>query len=289
MMAISGPVLPSRSSVTVAEGTLRFASAGALASGSNLTTYYTGTAELGGINRSVSHLYQYSGGVVDLGGANLTVNSGDLYQGQITGAGSLIKTSSGSLYIDQANTHTGGTVLQQGNTLVRNTAALGAGTLTLSNGGMVSPGNSPGTLRVGQVEFGVSGIYDWEISSTSNYDRIVSTGTIDVTTTTLNPFVIRLQTLDASNNDGILAGFDMASSYTWLLASGSSITGFNAAKFDLDLDSFYNPADPALFSVAQQGNSIVIQYNASLIPEPSSVMFILSAMGACLIRRKREC
>ena len=162
------------------------------------------------------------------------------------------------------------------------------GKLTVSNGGVVAPGNSPGSLEVGQVELGVGGVYDWEIAGMSNYDTILSAGTVNSSATTLNPFIIRVQTLDSSFNDGILAGFDMSASYSWVLASGSWISGFNAAKFNLDLGSFYNPADELQFAISQQGNSIVLNYNATLIPEPSSVVLILTA-GVCLVRCKRGC
>jgi autotransporter-associated beta strand protein len=347
------------------------------------------------VSQSINYLDQF-GGVVDLGTANLTINSGYLYAGQIQGSGALVKTSAGSLFIDQTNIHSGGTVLQAGNTYIESSGALGTGALTLSggtlnnnslftltlsnnvtvsasssimtgngedagmtfagslsgsgninksgngdmtlagdslhtgtitvadgtlrltgstgsalvantstsiitgdgettgsltvsNGGTVSPGNSPGTLEVGSVEFGVAGTYDWEIAGVSgNHDTISANGTINITATDLNPFVIRVISLDGSNNPGFVSDFNMASSYMWILASGASISGFDSAKFELDLSAFHNPSVAEQFSIGTSGSNLVLNYNTpGVIPEPSGVLFVVLGSGALLMRRKR--
>jgi autotransporter-associated beta strand protein len=382
-------------SVTVDSGTVRFGSANSISSGTDLSTYSGGTAELGNVSQSIDDLYQF-GGLVDLGTASLTINTGNLYAGQIQGSGALVKTSAGSLFINQTNIHSGGTVLQQGNTYIQSGGALGTGTLTLSggtlhnysettltlannvtvsasssimtgngedagmtfngalsgsgnitktgngdmtlagnsshtgtitvaegtlrltgstgsalvantstsiitgdgattgaitisNGALVSPGNSPGTLEVGSATFAAGGIYDWEIAGVSgNHDRISATGTINITATELDPFIIRIISLDGSNNPGFVSDFNMASSYMWILASGSSISGFDSAKFELDPSAFHNPADAEQFTIGTSGNNLVLNYNAAgVIPEPSGVLLIALGAGTLLLRRRR--
>jgi autotransporter-associated beta strand protein len=77
----------------------------------------------------------------------------------IAGAGSLIKTGSGSLTIATANTYTAGTVLSGGVLNVNNATALGTGTLTINggkldntSGGLAMTANNPQSWN-GNFEF----------------------------------------------------------------------------------------------------------------------------------------
>ena len=385
-------------SATVENGVLRFSSVNAISNNATLRTYWSGTAELAGVSRSIDHLY-LDGGVVDLGSANLTINSGNFWYGQIQGTGSLVKTSTGSLFIDQANLHSGGTVLQNGTTSIRSGGAFGTGALTLSGGslvhantgnttltlannvtvsaatsimtgsgensgmtftgsfsgsgnitksgassltlagisnhsgtitvadgtlrltgstnsglvantstslitgdgstagliavsnsGVVSPGNSPGTLGAGSLQLGAGGIYDWEMAGIANYDSISVSGNINITATAANPFLIRILGLDGSNNPGFVSGFDMASSYVWILASGASISGFNSAKFELDLSGFHNPANAGQFTLTSSNGDLLLNYAApNAIPEPSGALLLVLGTGALMARRRRDC
>ncbi len=63
-----------------------------------------------------------------------------------TGASQLVKQGAGTLILDRANSHSGGTVVEAGEVIVRNIAALGTGTLEVRAGARV-------TLDVGSVNW----------------------------------------------------------------------------------------------------------------------------------------
>jgi autotransporter-associated beta strand protein len=284
------------------QGNTYIESSGALGSGA--LTLSGGTLN----NNSVFALTLANNVTVSASSSIHTGNGEDIgmtFDGAISGSGNINKTGSGHMTLAGNSSHNGtitvsdGTLRLTGNTgsaLVANTSTSivtgdGAttGSLTVSNGGVVSPGNSPGTLEVGSVVFGGGGIYDWEIAGVSgNHDRISATGTVNITATEFNPFVIRVIGLDGSNNPGFVSDFNMASSYVWILASGSSISGFDSDKFVLDLGGFHNPAELDQFSIGTSGNNLVLNYNAAgPIPEPSSVLLIALGAGSLMVRRRR--
>ena len=232
-------------------------------------------------------------------------NSGMTFNGSLSGSGNITKTGEGKMTLAGNSSHTGTITVASGllnltgstgSNLVANTSTSlitgdgdTSGLISVSNGGIVAPGNSPGTLGVGALVLGPGGIYDWEISNISIYDSIDVSGNISITSTTLNPFLIRVHTLDGSNDPGIMAGFNMASDYAWVLASGFSISGFNASKFELDLSGFHNPADLDRFSLKAQAGNLLLTYTApaAAVPEPSGIFLLAIGIGGAVFRRRR--
>ncbi|MCE9609524.1 MAG: autotransporter domain-containing protein [Chthoniobacter sp.] len=175
-----------------------------------------GTLNLNGHTQAINALT--GNGSVRLGDSaltagRLTANSG-FFSGNISDngpAGQLIKTSSGILTLTGNNTLTGQTSVQQG-TLVLNgsvggnvvvfTPALLAGTGVvggnLSNFGVVSPGNSPGTLTVkGNFAQAASGTLKIEIAglAANEHDLLAVHGSASLNGTVqivpLNNFVLK--------------------------------------------------------------------------------------------------
>ncbi|MDI9853846.1 autotransporter-associated beta strand repeat-containing protein [Comamonas sp. 17RB] len=73
------------------------------------------------------------GNTVNLAGTLAVVGSNDLtLNGQVSGAGSLLKQSNGTLALNSANSFSGGVTLQAGTLNLGNADALGSGTLTVS-------------------------------------------------------------------------------------------------------------------------------------------------------------
>ncbi len=68
----------------------------------------------------------------------------------ITGSGSIEKTGAGTLMLSASNTFSGGTSINEGTVAMGNAAALGAGTISLSGGGLRADytGNLNNTIRV---------------------------------------------------------------------------------------------------------------------------------------------
>ena len=116
------------------------------------------------------------------------------YAGAITGTGSLTKTGAGLLSLTGNSVVGGGTTVSGGvlavngsltsNVTVANGGALGgSGTLIGAlavNGGTVAPGNSIGTLTVTGNFSQTGGVYQVEVNSAGQNDKIVATGTATI-------------------------------------------------------------------------------------------------------------
>jgi autotransporter-associated beta strand protein len=70
-------------------------------------------------------------------GATATVASVLTGYGTGIGAGSVTKTGTGTLTLSGANTHTGGTFVQEGTLVAGNADAFGGGSLNVANGALV--------------------------------------------------------------------------------------------------------------------------------------------------------
>ena len=120
--------------------------------------------------------------------------SGGTYAGAITGSGSLTKTGAGQLILTGTNVVGGGTTVSAGlltvngsltsNVVVGTGGMLGgSGTLIgqlTSNGGVLAPGNSIGTLTVTGNFVQTGGVYQVEVNSGGQNDKIVATGTATI-------------------------------------------------------------------------------------------------------------
>ena len=116
------------------------------------------------------------------------------YAGAITGTGSLTKTGAGLLSLTGNSVVGGGTTVSGGvlavngsltsNVTVANGGALGgSGTLIGAlavNGGTVAPGNSIGTMTVTGNFSQTGGVYQVEVNSAGQNDKIVATGTATI-------------------------------------------------------------------------------------------------------------
>ncbi|MDL5052984.1 hypothetical protein QQ056_05375 [Oscillatoria laete-virens NRMC-F 0139] len=240
-----------------------------------------------------------------------SVNNGFVYE---VGNG----TDKARLHVDSLNvasfvnglTVNSNAVLTFGNTLSVGTAGLtmnagagfgGTGTLvgdfTYAAGATVAPGASPGTFtQEGDVVFGAGGNYDWEINSfggtsggTTGWDMFQIDGALNVTATAMDQFNINLHSLTSDNQSGLLPGFDPNADYLALkILEATSITGFDAAKFNLNAAGFLGGTGS--WEIYQSGNSLYLNYIMP-IPEPSTCAFMLAAGVLFLCRgcfRRRQ-
>ena len=215
-------------------------------------------------------------------------SSAQTISGVISGTGALTKDNSGNLTLSGANTYSGNTSVSGGTLAlsaadnnIANSAAIdvasgatldvsgitngfalasgqtlsGAGTvlgdMTISLGGVISPGNSPGTAITGAQTWNDGGSYLWEINDMagtkgddSGWDWLDIQGTLDINAT----FDILITSLDLSNNSGLADGFDTTGlSYldayaSFIIATATGgVTGFDASAFNLIDSSFLNP------------------------------------------------
>ncbi len=240
------------------------------------------------------------GGILTISGLIDEQNSSHPLAINKTGSSNFTLTNPSSSYTGVTNV-TGGTLTVNG-TLSGNAAfnvnttgkLAGTGTVaktvTINNGGTLSPGGDSTNSNVGAIAtnahtWGTSANYVWEIKNTANspgvnYDTLNVTGALTISSTAGSPMTIKVV------SHGAVTGWNPATTWNWTIASASSITGFVANKFLIDVSDFIddNPtADPGSFTVNQSGNTIRVSY----VPEPGGLT-ILSLAGVAVLRRHRR-
>ena len=263
------------------------------------TNAYTGDTTISGGTLQISGSGwlgggTYTGALALAGSASFDYNSSatQTLSGVIGGNGSLTQSGTGTLTLSGTNTYTGGTTINGGTLLVANTLGSGTGTggvtinsggtlggtgilsgaVTNNFGGTVSPGASVGTLHSGSQTWNGGAAYGFELSSAGNragMDLLNITGTLDVQATAGNPFIVKLVSLADATTPGPVPDFDGNTSYTWVLATASGgLLNFEASKFAIDASAFANTYS-GTFSVAAQGNNVVVEYAA---PPPPTIV-----------------
>ncbi|MBA3483791.1 MAG: autotransporter-associated beta strand repeat-containing protein [Pirellulales bacterium] len=195
-------------------GSVRIADGGIVNVGSATNLYSTGRLDLvnettftgdvnsfGGMIRTIGTTTLANAVHLNAGGVSVETNTLDgnaVFSGIIDGAGGLTKstfvgiTGKGTLALTAANTYTGATTVNAGTllvdgsitsaTTVNSGATLGgsgtiAADVTLNNGAIVAPGNSPGTLNIaGNYTQNSGGTLKIELASPTSFDRLAVTG-----------------------------------------------------------------------------------------------------------------
>lgn len=305
--------------VVVDSGEVQLASSGALGT--------SGRLEIAGSNAIVRLLNSavISNAIIVSNGSTARLDGVGRLAGGISGGGGLVKEGASTVTIEGNNTFTGATDISAGKLIVngdisssavtvRSNAILGGsgavGSAVIESGGVIAPGNSPGTMtNIGNLTWSGGGFYDWEIfnvagvaGQTNTWDLIDVTGQLLFTNLSpTNQFSINLFSLSAlPNTVGSLSGWNSNTNYSWtILSAASPITGFNAANFTLNLANFtnYNSLSGGLFTLAAQGNNLNLLFTASVggggggqpIPEPGTwAAAALLAIAAGYIRFRRR-
>ncbi len=262
--------------------------------------------------------YTMTGGTLTLTeSATVTTNDVDArIESVIDGSDGLTKAGSGILELTGANIYVGGTVINGGTLLVNNTegSGTGEGTVTVNHGGIlggsgsmlgamivaqggvVAPGNSPGTLFGTDALFEGGGGYQFEVNQaegTAGYDPgwdlLALSGTLTIEATSANPFVIDVTSLALDNTAGVVWDFDPFQGYVWtLVTAAEGIFGFDPSAFFVNTENFANDLMGGTFFVTADANNLHLQFNP--VPEPSSATALLGMglVGALLRRRKRR-
>ena len=178
-----------------------------------------------------------------------------------------------------------------------------SGTATIGLGGILSPGNSPGTQTFDNLVWENGGTYLWEINADSlnggsgtqgadpGWDWISVTNDWDISGITTG-FNIDITSLtNPGNVAGLADGFDYTGlsyldpyeSFT-ILSFGTLDDTFDASLFTLNDSGFINPK--VGWSLEISGNDLVL--NAVFVPEPSSTALLGLGGLALILRRKRS-
>ena len=236
------------------------------------------------------------------------------------GLGTFVKGGSGALTLDGANTYTGTTTVNAGTlSLASGSSHSGSGSyavnggileiatgvdlsghdMTISLGGVISPGNSPGTASTGSQTWLDGGSYLWEINNSNGtkgvdegWDWLDITGTLELGGLSAGGFTIDIDSLSLANSIGDAAGFESWSKgdgivdYSFIIATTSAgISGFDATDFSFDSSGFSN--GPSWdWQIKLSGNDLVLE--AYAVPEPSSTALLGLGGLALMLRRKRS-
>ena len=135
--------------------------------------------------------------------------------------------------------------------------------VTILNAGTIAPGNSIGTLTLGNdTQFTGESVLEIELGSTTgsagvDWDQLVVSGTLDLSAATL--LTIKLTSLDSNGDPGLLSGFDANTSVSWRIADCNDITGFSTGVIAIDSFEFQNSIE-GIFIVAQSGDQLFLNY-----------------------------
>lgn len=297
------------STFAIQAGSLALNHSSALGARSRVTLSTGATLSLGA--SPVLGALDGAGGTVNLGSNTLTVgnaanNLSSSFGGVISGNGSLVKAGTGTLTLSGANSYSGTTSVQGGKLVVNGSATSSAftvnagaslggngsiGALTVAEDGILSPGNSPGTLHARNTLWEGGGVYLWEISRAtgdpgSQWDLLSVNGVLTLGSTSDNPFTIAIASLDLDGDAGAASNFDPAQTYTWIIASASNgIAGFDAARFSIDATGFANAPHSSRFTLGSDGTNLTLTYSA--VPEPGA-WGVLGALGLLVIAVQRR-
>jgi hypothetical protein len=146
-----------------------------------------------------------------------------------------------------------------------------AGNFNLSNGAAVAPGSSPGTLTiVGDLELGPGAVYEWEIDDLAaepgvGWDLLDVEGALAFSATPESPWILEVNVLE---NALALGGSE------WLIASATTIDGFDPASVQVTLGNASDPfrrLAPDQLSIELRGADL---YLVRTVPEPASLPVI---------------
>ena len=305
---VIGQAASSTGTVNLNGGTLEVGGTNGIAKGSGTATFNLG----GGTIRVIGNDLTTSLGMTLLDETTSTIDTNGLnatFTGVLYGEGGLTKIGSGKLTVTAENTYTGETRVTGGTLSVSGSIASSSlttvegggilagtgivGALDIADGGVLSPGNSPGTLTAADTTWSGGGIYVWELNSAigsagTNWDLLDVTDTLTIQSTLANPFIVQIHSLDSTGQPGALEDFDPTQTYSWIIASAGNVAGFSSEAFSVNTSNFVNLPGSNRFTVTSDGTNIYLNYSV-VVPEPATygAIIALGLLTLAAARRRR--
>ncbi len=190
--------------------------------------------------------------------------------GSLTGAGSVIKSNTGSIFLGTSNSYTGGTVVYGGSVIITNEYNLGAAssTLTLASGTLQINGNTTNTRPIIvtaespiNVASGVTALIGSKFTSSAR-TLFRDLGTAMLTNQMNFPFHVSFGTVifDANAKITNTASFSAVGAGTFAAENANLIIRSNAT-FDMTQDFNIGDANDATGRLDIQGNAIIRTIN----------------------------
>jgi autotransporter-associated beta strand protein len=282
------------------------------------TTISAGTLEVTGVLGGGS----YAGGIANAGALVFNSASSQTLSGAVSGAGSLTKNGAGNLVLSGSNSYTGPTSVADGRlsvngslagtaVTVANAAELGGtgsigGTVAVSTGGRLAPGNSIGVLTQGETTFDNGAIFEYEVDSTdlgalgSAADLLVVNGDLDIAAGTLLEFSdLAAQAQAFVEDTTVFAMINYTGAWNQGLFTYNGQELGNLSRFfvgdqqwEIDHAYAYNTANPTTTRplnfqgshVPASGTQTFVTVTA--VPEPATLALLAAAAGLCLRARR---
>jgi len=251
-----------------------------------------------------------TGGLTKIGSGTATLAAANNYSGATAVNAGLLKVVSGGSISSSSTTVNSGGAFDVGGTagsvrvnsggLLKGSGSVGA--FTLASGGTLTPGNSPGTLTAASAIVLGGSTYNWQISSLTgtagtDWDLFSVTGLLDMSgVTSANKWNLVV------TGDSGFTGWTDTSSYSYLFAQATSVSGFSSIV-GTDITSLFNITTSGItsspnssfnangdFKVVVGSADGLTTLNLMAVPEPSTgamLMFgLVGLVGVRALRRK---
>ena len=122
------------------------------------------------------------------------------------------------------------------------------------------------------------------------YDTVQAGGalTLSAGTAVGSQITVSVSSVGTDGTSGSAANFDPTQNYQFVLVQANGgILGYTAGEFDVDSTGFANALDGGSFSVVENGNDLLLEFNA--VPEPGTWALMLVGTGLPGLTRRCRC